>query len=178
MKSEGYGNQGLDFLIEQIRLYDTWDWTRLNKELPRKLNDLFEYDSITFLKNRIKDCEQELFNLTSSEEHLIEFIEESNRRYIEDKLKSVAELERDGQLVGVVFAEQLASQLGNAICNQYAHLDYALILNLTEKKASLRTNKTSVDVSVIAKNNGGGGHAMASGYPLSETLIKDFIQRI
>lgn len=65
-----------------------------------------------------------------------------------------------------VNASTLASEIGNAICKDGAELAVVWMYDLQKRHyyVSLRSDSDEVDVSLIAKALGGGGHRRASGF--------------
>ncbi len=65
-----------------------------------------------------------------------------------------------------VNASTLASEIGNSICKDGAELAIVWMYDMQKRHyyVSLRSDSDEVDVSVIAKSLGGGGHRRASGF--------------
>ena len=68
---------------------------------------------------------------------------------------------------GVIYGEGESSELLNRAINEY-NLEYALLINLNNKRASIR-GKGNLDCAKYAEKFGGGGHRCASGF-----IIHDF----
>ena len=66
-------------------------------------------------------------------------------------------------MYGVVFADKYISELGNELCKLNRELDYIAIVNMSTRSVSYRTIKDDVDMGMIAKKYGGGGHPKAAG---------------
>jgi uncharacterized protein len=96
-------------------------------------------------------------------------------RYIRRKRRELVQTEIDGLYAGVVYAESYHSELGNELGKEYPHLDYIAILNIGGKRMGFRTIHDHVDVSAVAGQYGGGGHAKASGCSLTEGAYKNFV---
>ena len=62
-----------------------------------------------------------------------------------------------------------------SLVRRYPHLDYIAILNIGGKRMGFRTIHDHVDVSEVAGQYGGGGHAKASGCSLTEEAYKNFV---
>lgn len=58
-----------------------------------------------------------------------------------------------------------------------ANVDIACVLTqkMNQVKGSLRTRKDNIDVNLIAKHFGGGGHKKASGFELDATIADGFL---
>lgn len=144
--------------------YDMW----LHKyPQSKKLNLLYyNIDRENFI-NRF------LFNastvFTEKEEFLITTLENKRQNYINKMVTKVKifndEIKDKYYKIGMVIADSEISELGEAILKEYQEIDLALILNLTNETASVRS-RPNIDCSEYAKFFGGGGHAQASGFPL------------
>ena len=78
--------------------------------------------------------------------------------------------------VGVLFAEQYISELGNRLCELHPELD--VIAMIGQKAISYRTIKDNVDVSEIAKRYGGGGHKPAAGSPVKKSQLRKVMRSL
>ncbi len=103
--------------------------------------------------------------------------EDKIERYIRRKKREIIQIETDGLYGGVVHAESYHSELGNELGKEYPHLDYIAILNLGGKKISFRTIHDDVDVSAVAGEFGGGGHAKASGCSINKEAYNRYIEQ-
>jgi oligoribonuclease NrnB/cAMP/cGMP phosphodiesterase (DHH superfamily) len=112
-------------------------------------------------------------------ENLVLDIEDAKiQKYIESKGKELHKDVINGDTVGVVFAEQYISQLGNELSKQNADLDYIVIIQAGKGLVSYRTIHDHVNVAEIAKSNGGGGHPKASGSSFDTKYSVEFIHRV
>ena len=57
-------------------------------------------------------------------------------------------------------------------------IDLVIAINLSNKTVSLRSVEEDVDVSLIAKEYGGGGHRHASGFEINSNIDKYIIKKI
>ena len=73
--------------------------------------------------------------------------------------------------VGIVNSGTFVNEVGEMVCKSH-RCDIALMYTYSSKKRSLRfaMRSNSVDVSVIAKKLGGGGHAGAAGFNFSGSM--------
>ena len=174
--------ESLDYIIEGIRAYDTWDWfneKRINKtisELAYKLNTLYYYyfaeDFCNMLVDFIKNADEDSLRLIPEEMQIVfEVLEKQKQSKIKQILKSVRYSEDylNGRQykVAYVIAYDYSSDLGSAILNQEEiEVDIAVIWNPLNGSVSLRSKKSDVDVSAIAKSitDISGGHTNASGF--------------
>lgn len=175
-----------------VRAYDTWEWKEIyNDRTPKRLNDLLYHLGIHQFVDEMVE------NIISAKPYLLEVKDETKEKIwlnVFDKEQSeiVMDIERNvmkyisaksegmiilrnfnGYMVGVVFATEYISELGNALSELHPYLAYIIILNKNSGSVSLRTTKESVNLSKIAKAYGGGGHPKASGIPLNNKILND-----
>lgn len=171
----------LDEFVELVRQYDTWEWVDNNNVLAKHLNDLFfmfgrEHFEEDLLKRLQENPGQ--FELTDMEKMLMNVEEKKIERYIHAKNKQIIQMFVDDYCIGVVYAEQYLSELGNALNKRNPHLDFVALVNLGSKKVGFRTIHDHIDVAQFAKRLGGGGHPKASGCDLTEECFKLFVTDI
>ncbi|KHF38468.1 DHH family phosphoesterase [Halalkalibacter okhensis] len=170
-------SSSLDEFVELVRLWDTWEWEKHDVLKAKRLNDLFFMISIDEFEermfNRLK--EPDIFSFDDFEEKILDMEETKIERYIRRKRRELVQTFIGNYCVGIVHAESYHSELGNELGKDSPHLDYIAILNVGSKKISFRTIHDHVDVSEIAGQFGGGGHAKASGCSLIEEAYKLFI---
>ncbi|MFX3625370.1 MAG: DHH family phosphoesterase [Ectobacillus sp.] len=167
----------LDEFVELVRQYDTWEWEMNKNETAKRLNDLFFLLSIDeFEKKMVKRLQMGgHFFLDDFEEKLLDMENEKIERYIRRKRRELVQLDIGDFCAGVVHAESYHSELGNMLGKECPHLDYIAILNMGGRKISFRTIHDEIDVSAIAGQFGGGGHAKASGCQLTEEAYSLFV---
>lgn len=176
----------LSTLVEEIRLYDTWDWESLDHQSAKKLNDaLYIIGPKNFIQARlskIKNGDTKIFSPT--EDKLLEVEARRISSYLERKNKAMIVVEDffvddEGNtlVAGVVQADSHISELGHDLCNKNPEIDFAVMLQLTENKVSLRAVKDEVDLTPIVTKYGGGGHSHAAGCSLTGIGF-DFLQKV
>lgn len=165
--------------VETIRRYDTWEWaTKFNDEEPKKWNDLLKImGKEKFINKIVSMLNKGYFLLNETDELLLELEQEKIGRYVEKKEEYMFEKEVMGYKLGIVFAEQYISELGNKLHERNKHLDAIAMIN-PNYAVSYRTIKDDVDVSKIASKFGGGGHPNSSGNPIDEEDKERFIKQI
>lgn len=166
--------RALSQFVELVRQYDTWEWERRGNTRAKRLNDLFYIMSPDeFEETMIERVQREDdFEFTEFEEKLLELEEEKIERYVRRKRRELTQTFVGERCVGVVYAESYHSELGSTLGKEFPHLDYIAILNPGGKKISLRTVRDDVDVSEVAGEFGGGGHAKAAGCPMTEAAFR------
>ncbi|MEH7495033.1 DHH family phosphoesterase [Neobacillus niacini] len=163
--------------VELVRQYDTWEWEKNNNQDAQRLNALFFLVSIDEFEekmiNRLRTSEH--FHFDEFEKKILDMEEDKIDRYIRRKRRELVQTELNGLFAGVVYAESYHSELGNELGKEYPHLDYIAILNIGGKRMGFRTIHDHIDVSEVAGQYGGGGHAKASGCSLTEEAYKSFV---
>lgn len=162
-------------LVEHVRTMDIYDFSKTSKEEAEKLEMIFKiYGKDRFIDKFYNVIINDLELYSKEDLNLVELEKERIKRYIEEK--DFMEISLDNKRVGVVFAERYISELGNYLINKYDYLDYIVLINM-DKKISYRGNG-KVDLSVIAKKFGGGGHVNAAGNCLPSGLKEKVIKEI
>ena len=162
-------------LVEHVRTMDIYDFSKTSKEEAEKLEMIFKiYGKDRFIDKFYNVIINDLELYSKEDLNLVTLEKERIKRYIEEK--DFIEISLDKKRVGVVFAERYISELGNYLINKYDYLDYIVLINM-DKKISYRGNG-KVDLSVIAKKFGGGGHINAAGNCLPSGLKEKVIKEI
>ena len=113
--------------------------------------------------------------ITDNEKIIIEVKEKDLRRYIDEVDDRLEIVIVDGHMFGVAYSSRDISIVGNTICKMNPRLDYVILINMEKDTYSFRAIKDDVDVSVIAKRLGGGGHRLAAGAPISKSIKYDIM---
>ena len=167
----------LEHFVEAVRSYDTWDWYTFDNLLAKDINDLLYIKGIkNFAEDMIEILLDTSDNLLLHETDWVLLTSEHQRISNYIKAKDIFELQLYEYHLGVIFAEQYVSELGNYIALN--HPEYEAIAIIGSRTVSLRTVKEDIDVSVLAKRFNGGGHQKAAGFPLTADVISDYIKII
>lgn len=160
-------NLGIADFAEQVRLYDTWDWTRVGVDKPRLMHELLMIiGRDEFIKRFTEDLD---VDFSKEEQYLLDMEVKRIERFVRKKAKQMIETELHGYKVGVVYAEEHHSVLGNELCKMFPEIDFVIIMNLGAAKVSFRATKEGIDVGAFAKEfYDGGGHAPAAGCEFKE----------
>lgn len=159
----------LDELVEKTRRYDTWEWkTKYNDIESKRLNTLcFASSPLIFVNNILEKSKNRASLFSEKDLVTIEHEESKYQLYLKEKSEDILlqKISKDDveYKVGVVYAEQYISELGNDIAERYDNLDFILIINSNKKISFRAKNNKPVDLSEIASMYGGGGHPKASG---------------
>jgi len=160
---------------EIVRKYDTWLWqTKYNDVTPKQFNDLLYIigrdEFVSKIEIQIKN--EVAVKLNKFDLKLLEYRQRDIDKYIETKNKYIIKREIMGYNVGIVFSEMYTSELGNTLCKLNPDIDFVAMINPSYAVSYRGTGK--VDVSVVAKQMGGGGHFSAGGNPINGN-VKDKI---
>ncbi|MCH5167712.1 MAG: hypothetical protein J1F35_07500 [Erysipelotrichales bacterium] len=154
--------------IEIVRQNDTWDW--VDRDFASKVGALpFVYGKKDFIKSITKRLkkDKDKFELTAFEKRYTKLQSAEMERYLKLKEKELKKYVINNYKVGIVFAENHKSELGNYLSAQNPDLDLIAIINNCEK-ISYRTTRDDVRCNDFAAIYNGGGHQKASGSGMSE----------
>ena len=173
------GRESVSYMVSLVRLNDTWEWKKYNCIEARDLSAILSYYGIDkFISNYVDFLiTHENFEFTSLEKSLIEIDHKRMNDYIEEKKNEVIIKDIKGYKVGIVFAENYRSELGNKLAEYYPEVDLIAIINLG-RSISYRCIKDDVNVSDFASFFGGKGHQKAAGSPLPIGLQESVIEYI
>ncbi len=158
------------------------DYDRWVREIPESedlvtLHDAIEQDA--FIERFRKDAS---ITFSSKEKYLVEVFKKKRQRFIDHKKDKTVFFNRKVQghnvKIGGVEAGTNQSILGDAICTDL-ELDCDIAMMVNGRSISFRASADCpVDLSKIAKHNGGGGHAKAAGVGIENILGEDFAEFI
>lgn len=171
--NRGYlkGNNVIQKFVNAVRNYDTWRWKTLDEQEGKEIK---QFNDLLYILGRdefIGRCmtrfkgNKNVLAFSKSERELLDRRQTEIDVYFETKKNQMFLWKwRDpNKRFGVVFADRFISELGNRLCEERPDLDFVMIVDMGAMKISYRSTKDDVDVSVIAKAYGGGGHKAASG---------------
>lgn len=165
-------------IVDIVRLSDTWSFERENKTPNSTLTDFFNIfgieEYINYFYNFILNNEE--FYVEEKLQFLINAELKRKQDYVDEKDKQIIKVFIKPYKVGVVFAENYRSFLGNSLAKRHLDLDFIVIINLS-RSISYRGVK-NVDLSKFAQIYGGKGHVNASGSPLPISLKENIIKEI
>ncbi|HDR7066902.1 TPA: hypothetical protein QCW42_004008 [Bacillus cereus] len=183
-KGERY-QDALTIFVEMVRRYDSWEWKNVyNDQNPMQLNNLFFLVGVNKFVKRYVDRFNTLDLFTVCEGYWMEMFDETDvavltidnnkkEAYIKRKEKQMIKANLIGYDVGVVFAEQYISELGNELSERNQDLEFIVIIDMGAKKVSYRTIHAHINLGTdVAGFYGGGGHPKASGSMFDERALK------
>lgn len=169
-----YLNQpsALAIFVENVRRWDTWEWTtKYNDEHAKVMNALLHLIGRDRFVTRFSVDPS--IQLRDAEQILMDIEQARIKAYIGKKAKNLIEREWNNYLVGVVYAEQYISELGNELAKKNPHLDFIMIINMGAKTLSFRSIKDDIDLGKdVAASFGGGGHPKAAGAQIDDSMMK------
>ena len=101
---------------------------------------------------------------------------EKINNYINTKEKDLIIKKVLGYKVGIIMCDMYLSELGNVLSEKHPELDFIAIIK--QNSIGLRTVKDDINLTDVAKQFGGGGHKKASGFPLGNIKLNNFINDI
>lgn len=170
-------NTVVEEYIELVRALDTWDWFAKNEVRAKQLGQLLDLYGvekyIEIYTDKLKTLHH--FYFSEFEEQLLEIEEQRIANYVKKKQKEMWKMEIDGHPIGVVFAENYRSELGNELAILYEQeVDFIVMINVNGG-VSLRSCNDKVDLGLFVQKYGGGGHKRASGMSVPLDVKKETI---
>lgn len=170
-------NEAVSEYVELVRENDTWDFLSTNEEKAKKLGMLFSlYKRERYIDSMVINLKNNITSLfTLEEEYLLSIEQDRMNDYIQSKIDKVYFGKINGYRVGIVFAENYRSVLGNYLSKYYKDkIDFVIIINMA-RSISYRTIK-DINVGDFAKIYGGSGHQKAAGSPLPNKFREQLIK--
>lgn len=165
--------------VELVRENDTWQFTDFKQE-ANDLNALFSfYGRNTFIDIYTNFLEkQNDFYFSKTELIILQSLNQNKKDYLESMKDKVIFKKINNYQVGIVFAEQYRSELGNYLAKIYSDkTDFICIINMS-RHISLRGIKNEFPVNKFAEFYGGGGHPLAAAIPFPRDLKEKIIEYI
>jgi oligoribonuclease NrnB/cAMP/cGMP phosphodiesterase (DHH superfamily) len=169
LKNTMLDNDWIRDFVETVRQYDTWEWKNVyHNDKPKLWNNLlYLYGRDLFIDHicgMLIYCKT--FAFTDTDNLLLKLEEKKKEEYFKKKSEEMdANYYLLGYHVGVVFAEQYISELGNFLAEGNKQLDFIVIIS--GKTISYRTIKKDINLGKIAEKFGGGGHPASAGSQIS-----------
>ena len=174
-------NQEVSNFMQQITTlidrYDTWLWkNKYNDYQPSKeLNDIYLLIGRDRLLEDIETQynQKEYFDINPSFRLLLEIKEEKYQRLLENCNKYMQRLMYKDYTIGLVYANEYISELGNDLARMNEDVDFIALANLTTGYVSLRGVKDHVHLGNFAKElseligQKGGGHPLSANISLN-----------
>ena len=161
-------DKSADYFVEQVRLYDTWDWAKSSSQIPKYLSMLVYMFSITrfvdvYTERLAKEDLNELTIFNQYERDVLSYEIKRQEKELKKQLKQVQIVDTTQYKLGVIVGDYNMSILGNAICDTY-NVDIAIGVNIMRGSINVRTNREEIDLGDIMKSwFKGGGHQKSAG---------------
>jgi len=183
---------GLRQFAELVRLYDTWDWDSLADDDIKKRNARW-LNNYLYMIGPTRFVQETGAHIWNAGEHpsvyqkfftdtaltLLTHRDDEVEAYIKKKLFQMLVTTTQHGEMGIVFADQHVSELGNTICKtKKDDIDYVAIIDIATNKVSFRTIRDDLDLGQVAKEFGGGGHPKAAGAQFSRQLVDGFLDSL
>lgn len=119
---------------------------------------------------------QSTVEFSPTEEAIIALDREHELAYIQESIPLVSILKdpESEYQYGLLPADQYVSVLGMELLKVIPGIEYIMLIDFRKDKASLR-GRGNVDIGLLAKKVGGGGHRKAAGFPLSGAASRMFL---
>lgn len=162
----------LQSFVRKVRDYDLWIWKENNDLIPKHQNDIFGFMDREEFINKATECILNGEDFVEKYNGIVEVLSKVYNNYKRSKIDEIKTSEylndKFNCKIGILFASQYISELGNDLCNE---TEYDAILMVNSNKGLCSIRSLEVDVSAIAKYFNGGGHTLASGFSLGKEDI-------
>ena len=167
----------LDQFVELVRLEDTYEYKKYNRDDAHDLAILFNAigkdEYIDRMINKINNNDNFFFD--DYELEMISNKKEITIREVESFLKYLKVLNIEGFKVGICFIKyEYRNEVCEYLINHNSDLDCIAMFAFENNQISLRSIKDNSSARIIAEKFGGGGHDKAAAIGLSDE-IKDKI---
>ena len=171
--------------VELVRLYDTWDWTRVDDKTPKDLNELmFIHGAEMFQANMIEAILSDGILITEFDKAILQLRDREATNFVKDKIKkmivSYILVDDKRHKVAYVFADRFFTELVETIYRDRSDIEIIMIFKVEgfKNSISVKTNRDYIDVSAIARIYGGGGHAASAGIQFKEASVLSFLGNV
>lgn len=172
----GQGGQEVPLFFRYLEDKDIWRWAFKNSEEFSAGFGTIKFEMSAF-KDLLDKGEAGVDEIIERGRAILEYknsVRDSHvKRAIPCRLKAAPQFE--GLIVN---GSTIASEIGNAMCQQPG-CQFGAIWNYEHSKksiyVSLRSDSDEVDVSIIAKSFGGGGHKRAAGFSFAGASIEELL---
>jgi len=166
----------LETWVELTRLYDTWEWKKVDNQKANDLNTLaLSVGREEYIRRLYQDhVLNENFDFNAQECQIIEKYKIDFQKQIKRYVQQIRVVEIDGARAGFVeILDVFKNDIGGEIKKNGNENNIAfLIMPVKDRNTvSLRVVDDNFDVSKVAEKFGGGGHKGAASFPLSSLPI-------
>jgi uncharacterized protein len=162
--------------VKYVTDYDTYKWKDDKNLIPRYINDIYKfYGKDLFLEHIEKAYQAKDYKmiLGENEMRIVNILNDRFDKFYKDKMKSLKRVKFHDYNIGIVFAEDHISELGNAICDNNLDLDFVAMINLNHQCVYFRgiRNDIHLGFDVAEKYFGGGGQDKTAGAPIKNIEV-------
>lgn len=176
----------LNAFIQLVCDWDTYAWkNKPNGELAHQLNMFFQvYGQKIFTNWCLKKLKRQKFPKFNDIEHAILNTEKHRmEQYLKVKEKTMSIHKTKHYTIGIVFAEEYISEIGDQLNIKHPELDFIMLINLASNVISFRTIHNSPHLGKdVASLFNGGGHQKAAGCKIEpkfhQNLINDIVSKL
>ena len=170
-------DMNLSCFAHTVRDYDLWIWAENEDVVPKNLNDIFGFMDREEFIHKQSESILNYGDFIEENKVVIETLNKIYSNYKRSKIENIKEYEplnkKFGFRIGVLFADQYISELGNDLCKETDY-DAILMINADKGICSIRS-VGDINVGDMAKELGGGGHFNSSGFNIDE---KELFERV
>lgn len=173
-------HESIKQFVELVRQYDTWEWAKVNNPAPVELNSLYHiYGNKHFVDVMLKRFKEnkDTFEFTETDRMLLEIEETKIKNYVDAKAKTLIKTKWNGYNTGILFAETYIPQITEHVMKNNTDIDILMIVQ-PDKVISLRTAREDINVGMLAKMYGGGGHPKAAGITVDSDFPRTIAENI
>lgn len=178
----------LENFVFYTSAYDTWfaNDTRtseislkMNYKAPNYLNMLFKSNRKDYIKTIVSNLKN---NMIIDNESYISI--KTNERIVQSACSYMYNnckiCKFNNMVIAICFTNNYTSEIGDYILKKQSDIDVVAMIDCNTNRISLRSQNREdfIDVSEIAKLNGGNGHPNASGFKIGDTLPIYLIENI
>ena len=172
-----------------VSRYDTWEWKKHPRDMDEEdLNILFRYlgiqQTIDHYVKLINSLDYRKFRLTFADDKIVETVKQIRANNIESAKKSAKYISfhvngETYKVVSTVVSVDYGTAEMTAIYEDSRfNGDFVVGLYTSTKSLSFRASpNASINLGLIAKAMGGGGHPSAAGVKLSSEEFLEFLRR-
>lgn len=187
-KDKSLDNEFMKNIVTAIDRYDTWLWeTKYNHyQLSKQLNNLYYEIGRDRLYQAMIEQEEvnNTFILTDTLQFILDIRADKYSKTLENSNRYMERIELDGYNIGVVYASQFVSELGNDLANLNDDVDFIMLVNLNFGTISLRGIKENIHLGNWAKEfseklgYNGAGHSQSAGISIGYTKRNEILKNI
>lgn len=161
--------------VEAVRSYDNYEFIYDNNLVGKHLTNILniygpQHYISNFADNLAKSNSSSSFKLSEQDLEKSLQIENDIKNYIDKCDSNLHYCNIKNYKVGLSISSKYRNDVGHALSKRHQDLDFILIADFIRSTFSIRTTK-NIDVGLICKEFGGGGHGQAGGFPMNNSNL-------